>query len=283
MMRTWRRGIPGVCIACLVWGGMFLARGSATKHDTSQSANESMLRSANSADQKPAAPAEESAEALLAEVDRQLTFHTLQYHLELNITYSPGDSRTVKADVWAAGRDSAYLEFTAPQAERGTRYLKLEKSLWIHQPNLSRSVLIQGHMLRQGVLGGDFSYEDMLETGSLLDDYEVKYGPAEDSLQVLELTAKRPDVTYPRRVLWVDPVLKIPRRSQLMAASGKILKTVELGDVKVISGRNFPTRIVMRDLLKQKSFTVMNVIDPVFDQKVDRQIFTRRHLERESP
>jgi len=230
------------------------------------------------------------AEQLLADIDRHLTFNTLQYHLVLDITYSPGDTRTVEAEVRAAGQDTAYLEFTAPARERGTRYLKAQKSLWIHQPNLSRSVLIQGHMLRQGMLGGDFSYEDMLESGSLLEDYHAELRPDSGGLprsgsseKVLELTARHPEVTYPRRTIWVDPELKVPRRSELKAASGKVLKTVELGEIITVNGRHFPTRLVMRDLLKQNSNTVMTVVDPRFDQPVDRDIFTRRHLERQAP
>lgn len=223
------------------------------------------------------------AEALLAEVDLHLTSRTLRYHLVMEITYSPGDQRTVEAEVWAIGRDSVYLEYTAPARERGTRYLKIDKSLWIHQPRLSRSVLIHGHMLRQGVFGGDFSYEDMLESGCLLDDYAAEFLPDEDSLRVLELTARHGEVTYPGRILWIDPELKIPRRSELRARSGKLLKTVQITDVRTFGKRHYPTKVVMKDLLKQKSSTVMRVIDPVFDGEIDLQIFTRRHLERQSP
>ena len=222
------------------------------------------------------------AEAFLAEVDRHLTTRTVQYHLILEITYSPGDQRTVEADVWAVGRDSAYMDYTAPARERGTRYLKVGKSLWIHQPRLSKSVLIQGHMLRQGVFGGDFSYEDMLESGYLLDDYTAEFLPDDQGLRVLELTARNDQVTYQKRVLWIDPETKVLRRSELRTRTGKLLKTAEFDEIRTYGDRHYPTRVIMRDLLKQKSFTVMKVIDPVFDVDIDPQIFTRRHLERQS-
>ncbi len=222
----------------------------------------------------------DSAEALLTEVDRNLTSETLKYHLVMEIIYSPGDQRTVEADVWAVGRDSVYLEYTAPARERGTRYLKIGKSLWIHQPKLSRSVLIQGHMLRQGVFGSDFSYEDMLESGHLLDDYTAEFLPDEETLRVLKLTAKSDEITYQQRILWIDEELKIPRRSELRTRYGKPLKTVELDEIRAFGERLYPTRIVMKDLLKQKSSTVMRIVDPIFDVRIDPQTFTRRHLER---
>lgn len=221
------------------------------------------------------------AEKLLSEVDQHLTSRTLKYHLVMEITYSPGDERTVEADVWAIGRDSTYLEYTQPARERDTRYLKIGKSLWIFKPKLSKSVLIQGHMLRQGVMGGDFSYEDMLESGHLLDDYTAEFAPIQDTLQVLELTAKTDAVTYQKRVLWIDPEKKVPRRSELRTKSDKLLKSVELSRFQTYGKRYYPTEITMRDHLKQKSQTVMRIVDPVFDDRIDPMVFTRRYLERQ--
>ncbi len=222
------------------------------------------------------------AEILLSEVDRHLTSRTLKYHLVMEITYSPGDQRTVEAEVWAIGRDSTYLEYTRPARERGMRYLKIGKSLWIHKPKLSKSVLIQGHMLRQGMLGGDFSYEDMLESGYLLDDYTADFSPIQNTLRVLDLTARHDRVTYQKRVLWIDSDLKVPRRSELRTKSGKLLKSIQLDEIRIFGNRHYPTKMTMRDHLKQKSSTVMKIVDPVFDEVIDPQMFTRRHLERQS-
>src|SRR5690606_42064802 len=67
-------------------------------------------------------------------------------------------------------------------------------------------VKISGHMLRQGFMGSDFSYEDALESRKLLDSYDFTLEgtePCGDAVcYVLEATARPGSgVAYARRKL----------------------------------------------------------------------------------
>jgi len=71
-----------------------------------------------------------------------------------------------------SGTDKALVEFTNPQ-DKGTRYLKIGKELWIYFPSEQDMVKISGHMLKEGMMGSDVSYEDALETDALHKKYSA--------------------------------------------------------------------------------------------------------------
>ena len=48
----------------------------------------------------------------------------------------------------------------------------------------------------------------------------------------IELTAKNDDVSYFRRIIWIDKLRYVPLRSDLFAKSGQLLKTTTFSDVK---------------------------------------------------
>ena len=80
------------------------------------------------------------------------------------------DTRYKTMNAVAEGSDKAFAEFTNPE-DRGTRYLKLEKDMWIYFPKEQDTVKISGHLLKEGMMGSDVSYEDALESR----DFKAKY------------------------------------------------------------------------------------------------------------
>ena len=81
-----------------------------------------------------------------------------------------GEKRIKTMNVVALGSDKAFVEFTNPE-DRGIRYLKLEKNLWMYFPKEQDTVPISGHLLKDGMMGSDVSYEDSLES----QDFRAKY------------------------------------------------------------------------------------------------------------
>ena len=116
-------------------------------------------------------------------------------------------------------------------------------------------------MLRQGMMGSDISYEDMMESSSWLDAYNAEVTGSESAegydCWVIELTAKSDDVAYPKRKVWTDKVTLIPVKQELYAVSGVLLKTWLMTDIQEVEGRQYPTRMVIDDALQQGSKTEM--------------------------
>jgi len=64
------------------------------------------------------------------------------------------------------------------------------------------------------------------------------------------LKAKKPDVAYATRRLWVDKENFIPLKEELYAKSGKLLKKVEVKEVMKVQGKWQAKRVIFKDMLK---------------------------------
>jgi outer membrane lipoprotein-sorting protein len=192
------------------------------------------------------------------------------------------------------GQDAGYAEFLSPARDKGVKYLKIQDNMWMYLPSVDKIIKISGAMLRQSMMGSDFSYEDALESTKLLEKYTAtliseevipltfrqgeKTVTRERLCYVVDLTAKVKEVTYFRRVVYVDKELFVPAREDLFAMSGKKLKEMTMGDIKRIGGRYYPMYMTMSNLLRQNSKTEMFITRIDFDLIVNPTIFTQGNL-----
>lgn len=63
-----------------------------------------------------------------------------------------GETRYKTTEAVAQGSSQAFVEFTNPE-DRGVRYLKRDKNLWIYFPKEQDTVNISGHLLKEGMPG----------------------------------------------------------------------------------------------------------------------------------
>ncbi len=222
---------------------------------------------------------------IIRELDRQRFLTSSSFKMKMIITYGPGDTREKTLEGYEQGEDMFFLHFLSPARDQGTRYLKRGKSMWLYLPKVDKVIHIKGHMLRQGMMGSDFSYEDTAENSHLLDKYTpVLLGEEKlegEEVYVLELTAKNPGVTYYRRKVWVSKTSFMPLKSELYAKSGKLLKIGTAEDIRKIGAdRYYPYRLTMKNVLKKDTLTVIEISDLKIDREIDPQIFELRHLKR---
>ena len=220
---------------------------------------------------------------ILERIDRNMTYTTARMKARMTITYREGDERVLEFDSWSEGQDRSFLAFTAPARDAGSRFLRMQDAMWIYLPRVGKSVRIQGHMLRQGLMGSDFSYGDASENPHMAEDYEAVV-EGSDTLEgrpvwILRLTAKRDDLSYPTRKVWVDAERWIPLQEERFARSGKLLKRLTMGDVRQIGGRWFPFRMSLDNLLQTDTSTVLQVVDIEIGVAIPAETFTLRHLE----
>ena len=222
---------------------------------------------------------------ILERVDANMTMSTARVNAQMTIAYRDGDVRNLIYDAWAQGTDQSFLEFTAPARDAGSRFLRLENAMWIYLPRVGKSVRIQGHMLRQGLMGSDFSYGDASENPSMVEDYDAVLEGEEEldgrRAYVVNLTAKpeRRDLAYQRRKVWVDADRWVPLKEERFARSGKLLKTALLSDVRRVGDRWYPFRIEMDDAMQTDTRTTLQMLSVELDIRVPREVFTLPHLE----
>ncbi|MFC1476990.1 outer membrane lipoprotein-sorting protein [candidate division KSB1 bacterium] len=224
-----------------------------------------------------------TAERILDKLDENMYSTTIIYTAKMVITRgSRIDEKIMK--VWGEGKDKGYIEFLEPARDKGTKYLKLEDNLWMYLPNVEKVIKISGHLLRQSMMGSDFSYEDSMERSKMREDYSaVLLG--EEAIKgrpcfILELTAAKREVTYYRRKIWVDKEQYIALQSELYAKTGKLLKVMTTQKIEQFKGRNYATHITMTDKLKRNSRTEIILGEMQFDVEIPPSTFTRRNLEK---
>ncbi len=194
------------------------------------------------------------------------------------------DVRSKTLVTWGKGIDTAFVDFEAPSRDKGTKYLKRGGRLWVYLPSAEKVIRISGHMLRRSMMGSDFSYEDFLDAPELTKDYNAKLLGKEEvsgrSTWVLELTARIKRVTYPKRKLWIDIENYAPRKTELFARGGRLVKRQKFYDDRKFGERVYPTRIEMENLLRRGTRTVIRLIDLKFNPKMPRGIFSQAQLRR---
>ncbi len=224
-----------------------------------------------------------TGEELLRAMDRNLTFTSRTSRMRM--TVEGRRTRTYELVSFARGEEDAAIEYVHPPRDKGTRMLKLAGELWIYLPAVDRVQKISGHMLRQGMMGSDLSYEDLMTSRETEKRYRATM-TGEDTLDgrtcwKVELLARDDTVSYPKRVMWVDREALLPVKQELYALSGMLLKTWTMSDVKEYEGgRRFPGKMTIRDHVKKDSVTRIEFKEIRFGVELEKETFSLRWLER---
>jgi outer membrane lipoprotein-sorting protein len=229
-------------------------------------------------------PPQPSAEQVLDAIDRNMVSDSRQSTLTMTVE-DGRRTRSYTMQSWGRGAHDSAMEYQAPARDKGTRMLKLGEEMWLYMPSVDKVQKISGHMLRQGMMGSDVSYEDLLATTELQRIYDAKVVGAETldgrPCWKLELLARDPTVAYPRRLSWVDQELSIPMRQELYALSGMLLKSWSMSEIKDFpGGRRFPTKMQVEDKLREGSRTTLSFDSITFGVELPADVFSLRWLER---
>ncbi|MBN2058026.1 MAG: outer membrane lipoprotein-sorting protein [Candidatus Saganbacteria bacterium] len=234
-----------------------------------------------------------TGEEIIDQVDKNMTFGTARTEAKMVIHVS-GQERVKTMASYSEGEDKSFSEFLSPPRDKGVKYLKIGDNMWMYLPSVDKIIKIAGHMLKQSMMGSDFSYEDALESNKLKEKYAVQLVSQETiyikfrrgteevtkarPCYVLDLTAKVKDVNYHKIRIWVDREIFVPVREELFALSGKKLKVMILGDVQKHGSRYYPRYVSMKNLLREDSLTEMIITDIKFDVRIPKDTFTQRNL-----
>jgi outer membrane lipoprotein-sorting protein len=225
-----------------------------------------------------------TGEEILARMDKNRDYKTITYSGTMVIhVNNQARTKTMKTEALNREETKAIVEFTNPE-DNGTKYLMLGENLWIYFPEENDVVKISGHMLKEGMMGSDVSYEDALESDRLSDKYTIVLS-GEDKINnhdchVITLDAKVKDVPYHKRKMWVTKDTYISYKEEMYAKSGKLLKVANVLETKVISGRQIPVKTEMVNMLRRDSKTVFEMKEIVFDRPMDESMFSMRYLRR---
>ena len=223
-----------------------------------------------------------SADYIIKEIDKNLNAESRIITSKM-VVKGRRSNRTIKSKNWIVGTELAFTEYLAPPREAGTKMLKIGEKLYTYSPQTDRVIQISGHMLRQSVMGSDMSYNDMMEDRPMEELYSatIEGSAILDGREhwVMVLNAKVKGLSYPKRRSWVDKEYLLPKKEELYAKSGKLLKTASLDGIKKIDGRWFPSKFVYKDELKRNSKGTEWIIEDIqFNKKIPDYRFSKALL-----
>lgn len=225
----------------------------------------------------------ETAQSIIEKVDKNRIFTTQSFEATMIIQKG---KRALTKTFYGYGQkqgEKSFMEFTNPE-DKGVKYLKIENELWIYFPDADDVMKISGHMLRQGMMGSDLSYDDMLANDSLEENYDSSL--KEDQIlnqrncYVIELNAKVEDVTYAKQVLYVDQEWYLPVKVEMYARGGRLIKEMTQTRVRRIGTRWVPMEGTIQDKRKKNSKTTFSFEKIEFDKPVQAKVFTKGYLQR---
>lgn len=224
--------------------------------------------------------AEMTAEEIINKRDDNEYFDTAQMEAEMIIV--SGGRKITKNMLILSDKRNALIEFTNP-VDRGTKFLKREGDLWMFFPDAEEIIKISGHMLNQGMMGSDFSYQDIMESDKLTDLYDFKIIGEEEIegrlCYVLEGIAREGvKVSYYRRVSWIDKERFIGLKEELYTKSGRILKETKVNKIEEIEGRWIPIDSVMENKLRKDTYTRFKITNIDFNPEIPEGTFTLQNL-----
>ena len=222
-----------------------------------------------------------TGEEILEKMDLNRNYKTMTANATMEIHIKEKVRTKLMSIKGMAEGKKSIVEFLNPEDE-GTKYLMLDDNLWIYFPEEEDVVKISGHMLKEGMMGSDVSYEDALENDLLSEKYKItatgeeKY--KDNDCHVITLEAKIKKVPYYKRVMYVDKKDFVCWKEEMYAKSGKLLKESIVLEVAEIAGRKFPVKSEMINKLRKNSKTIFTMTDIKFDVKFEKDMFTMRNL-----
>ncbi len=221
-----------------------------------------------------------TVDEIIAKRDSNEYIKTAKVKSEMIITN--GSRQMTKIMVSLVDSDNVLVTFENPE-DRGTKFLKRNEDLWMFFPDAEDLVKISGHMLKQGMMGSDFSYQDMMESDKLTDLYTFTLLDEEDyegrACYVLEgIAVEGKEVSYYKRKSWIDKERFIGLKEELYAKSGRLLKESTVSEVKQIEGRWYPVKSVMVDKLKTNTKTEFTIDNIEFNVTIPEGTFTLENL-----
>ena len=235
------------------------------------------------ATQIPVEIAQPTAEELLRGMDSNLQFETRS--ARVTMTINDGKRiREMTIQTYGRGENESAMEYLTPEREKGTKMLKIDDQLWLYLPRAERVQKISGHMMRQGMMGSDVSYEDMMAGSEFEEMYTATVVGSEQLNGRLhwkvQALAKDNSVAYPKRMMWIDDAHRIPSKQELYALSGMLLKTWTMTDVQEVGGQMTPMRTEITDALRPGSSTVIVTSELQYGVDLADEVFSKRWLER---
>lgn len=202
--------------------------------------------------------------------------YTTTVHVKNFSTSGEGQSSTF--EVLVKGSEKTVIKTILPEVERGRVLLMRDNNLWAFFPNVSKPLRLS----MQERLSGQVSNGDIARL-NLSGDYTPKLlrteKIAEKEYFVVELIAKKPEVTYGKVILWAQTDSFWPLKAEFYAFSGRLLKNCSYEDYKLLPDTMRPTRLVLEDPITKGKKSVITY-DSIKIEELPEKYFLKDYMKK---
>jgi len=221
-------------------------------------------------------------EAVIEHLDELYRSESSHAVMEMTVVNERG-TRELRLESWSKGEDEALIVIRSPAREAGTATLRTEEGLWNYAPRADRLIRIPSGLLSESWMGSHFTNDDLMRETSYDEDYETALSWAErDGERYIQATmTPKPDapVVYTKLVFLITPDEWIPVLWEYYD-EGEVVRTMRFEDVRTVSGKPLPMRLVLQPTDEPDERTVVEYVELELDVPVDDALFTRRGLRR---
>ncbi len=175
------------------------------------------------------------------------------------------------------GNNRMRLEVLEPAKVRGTLFLKLENRLSMYLPKLRREIAVSPAMMHDPWMGSDFNNQDLVESGSLVEDYHhrILSRETQDGTDIFTIeSVPRPDAP----VAWGKLIQRVragglPVSLEYFDAQGRSVRTLSVLENGNWGGRTIPSRLRMQPSDASAQSTEIVVESVLLDQSLPEELF----------
>lgn len=195
----------------------------------------------------------------------------------------PAWQRTVEFKNWALGRNFALTLITAPAKDKDQTFLKRGTEMWSWNPVISRLIKLPPSMMSQGWMGSDYTNDDILKESSVVNDYTHEIA-GEETINTrpcykIKLVAKEnAPVVWGSQVRWIDKKDFLILRTELYDQDKNLVRTEVGSEIKMMDGREIPTRFELIPEDEPGNKTVVDIKDIKFNVQIMESFFSQQNM-----
>ncbi len=229
-----------------------------------------------------AAPALPTVKQVVQQLDDLYRSKSSQATMTMKVVKRRG-TRSLTMEMWTVGQDKALIVIRKPAREAGTATLRNKDGLYNYAPRADRLIRIPSGLLSSSWMGSHFSNDDLVRETSWDRDYSTKLSWATEGgkrvLRASMIPKPGAPVVYTEVRSIMDATRYFPIRTEYYDR-GKLIRTMRFEDVKTVSGRHIPHRMILVPAKRPKERTEMIYESLKLDVSVPAATFTKRGLRR---
>jgi outer membrane lipoprotein-sorting protein len=221
--------------------------------------------------------------SIIDSVDRLYRSDFSRGEMEMRVV-SEHWERTLSMNMWTEGMEKTFIYITSPKKDAGMATLRVGTEMWNYFPKINKVMKVPPSMMMGSWMGSDFTNDDLVKESSMLEDYTHRLIHPENEEVDKYYIELIPRIETP--TVWgkIEITIRkedyIPLTQVYYDEKGKKMRVMTFSDVRHFGSRKIPAEMEMIPLHKKGQKTVVRYKDILFDEKIDKSVFTLRNLQK---